>query len=59
MGTVLSLAARIGPMWAGLAVGVPLLLGGYLLVRFGWAGVKGLAQDKGEREAIERAASAP
>lgn len=59
MGTVLSLAARIGPMWAGLAVGIPLLLGGYLLVRYGWAGVKGLAKDKGEREAIERAASAP
>lgn len=54
MGTVLSLAARIGPMWAGLAVGLPLLLGGYVLARYGWSGIKGLAQDKGEREAIER-----
>ena len=54
MGTVLSLAARIGPMWAGLAVGIPLLSGGYLLVRYGWSGIKGLARDKGEREAIER-----
>lgn len=56
MGTVLSLAGRIGPMWAGLAVGVPLLAGGYLLVRWGWAELKGLASDKGEREAIERGA---
>lgn len=54
MGTVLSLADRIGPMSAGLAVGGPLLLGGYALVRYGWSGIKGLAQDKGEREAIER-----
>ena len=54
MGTVLSLAARIGAMWAGLAVGVPLLVGGYLLVRWGWAELKGLASDKGEREAIAR-----
>jgi len=59
MGTVLSLAARIGPMWAGLAVGLPLLAGGYLLVRYGWSGVKGLARDKGEQEAIERGARAP
>lgn len=56
IGTVLSLAARIGPMWAGLAVGLPMLLGGYLLVRWGWAGLKGLASDKGEREAITRGA---
>jgi hypothetical protein len=54
MGTVLSLSARIGPMWAGLAVGVPLLAGGYFLVRWGWAELKGLASDKGEREAIAR-----
>lgn len=56
MGTVLSLAGRIGPMWAGLAVGVPLLAGGYLLVRWGWSELKGLASDKGEREAIARGA---
>lgn len=54
MGTVLSLAARIGPMWAGLAVGVPMLVGGYLLVRWGWAEIKGVASDKGERDAIAR-----
>ena len=54
MGTVLSLAGRIGPMWAGLAVGMPLLVGGYLLVRWGWAELKGVASDKGEREAIAR-----
>ena len=59
IGAVLSLAAAIGPMWAGLAVGIPLLLGGGLLVRYSLAGIKGLARDKGEREAIERGASAP
>lgn len=56
MGTVLSLAGRIGPMWAGLAVGVPMLLGGYLLVRWGWGELRGFASDQGEREAIERGA---
>ena len=56
MGTVLSLAARIGPMWAGLAVGVPLLLGGYLLVRWGWGELRGFASDKDERDAIARGA---
>ena len=56
LGTVLALAARIGPMWAGLAIGVPMLLGGYLLIRWGWGGLKGLASDKGEREAIARGA---
>lgn len=56
MGAVLSLGDRIGPMWGGLAIGVPLLLGGYLLLRFGLAGMKGLGQDRNERDAIERGA---
>jgi hypothetical protein len=54
IGTVLSLAERIGPMLAGFAVGIPLAAGGYVLVHYGWTGVKGLARDKGEREAFER-----
>jgi len=54
LGTVLSLAARIGPMWAGLAVGIPLAAGGYFLVHYGWRGVKGLGRDKAEGEALER-----
>lgn len=55
IGTVISLAQYIGPMLAGLAVGIPLAAGGYFLVHWGWAGVKGLARDKGECEALERA----
>lgn len=54
IGTVLSLAQMIGPMLAGLAVGIPLAAGGYLLVHYGWTGVKGLTRDQGEREALER-----
>jgi hypothetical protein len=56
IGAVLDLAPRIGAIWAGLAVGLPLLIGGYLLAHWGWAELKGLASDKGEREAIERGA---
>lgn len=54
MGTVLALAPLIGAFWAGLAVGTPLLLGGYALTHWGWAELKGVASDKGEREAIAR-----
>lgn len=56
IGAVLELAPRIGAIWAGLAVGVPLLLGGYALVHWGWGEIKGLTSDKGEREAIARGA---
>ena len=51
---MLSLAQYIGPMLAGLAVGIPLAAGGYFSVHYGWTGVKGLARDESEREAIER-----
>jgi len=54
IGTVMALAQYIGPMLAGLAVGIPLAGGGYLLIHYGWSGVKGLGRDQGEREAIER-----
>jgi len=54
IGTVLSLAQYIGPMLAGLAVGIPLAAGGYFSVHYGWTGVKGLARDESEREALER-----
>ena len=59
IGTVLSLADRIGPMWAGLAVGIPLAAGGYALVHFGWMGVKSLAEDEAERGAVARGEQAP
>ncbi len=58
LGTVLSLAARIGAMWAGLAVGIPLAAGGYALVRYGWRGVKSLTEDEAERQALRRGESA-
>jgi len=54
IGTVISVAQYIGPMLAGLAVGIPLAAAGYLLVHYGWSGVKGLARDQGEHEALER-----
>ena len=59
LGGFLSLAARIGPMWAGVAIGIPLALAGYFLVHYGWTGIKGLGRDQGERAAIERAGRAP
>lgn len=54
MGAVLSLSLRLDPFWAGLIVGVPLAAGGYALVRIGWAGVKGLARDSEEQQAIDK-----
>ena len=58
MGAVLSLAQRVDAFWAGLIVGIPLAAGGYALVSYGWAGVKGLARDKAEQAAIDKG-SAP
>jgi hypothetical protein len=54
IGAVTGLAQHMSPFLAGLAVGVPMAIGGYLLVSYGWTGVKGLARDKGEHEALER-----
>jgi len=51
---MVSLTQAIGPLLAGIAVGVPLAIGGYALARYGWAEVKGLFRDRGERDAIER-----
>lgn len=53
-GSVAALAQYIGPMFAGLAIGVPLAIGGYLLISFGWTGIKGLGRDEAERAAIEQ-----
>ena len=50
----------IGPLLAGLAVGVPLLLAAAICsVRYGWAGLKGLARDEAEREALARGERRP
>jgi F0F1-type ATP synthase membrane subunit c/vacuolar-type H+-ATPase subunit K len=54
MGAVLSLAERLDAFWAGLIVGIPLAAGGYALARYGWAGVKGLARDSAEQQAIDK-----
>ncbi|HEY5711852.1 MAG TPA: phage holin family protein [Allosphingosinicella sp.] len=54
-GSVMALAALIGPLWAGLAIFAVLAAGGYVLIRTGAAGVKGLARDDEEKAAIERA----
>ena len=54
IGMVTGLSQYLSPFLAGVAVGVPMAGAGYLLVSYGWAGVKGLGRDKGEREAIER-----
>lgn len=54
IGAVLSLAQHLDAFWAGLIVGVPLAAGGYALVSYGWAGVKGLTRDKAEQEALDR-----
>lgn len=54
MGAVLSLAQRLDAFWAGLIVGIPLAACGYALVSLGWAGVKGLARDSAEQQAIDK-----
>ncbi len=51
---MVSLSQAIGPLLAGIVVGVPLAAGGYALARYGWTGVKGLGRDAPEQAAIER-----
>ncbi len=59
IGAMVALAQQIGPLLAGVLVGVPLAIAGYLLVHYGWAGVKGLGSDEGERAAIEQGEALP
>lgn len=51
---MVSLSQTIGPLLAGIVVGVPLAAGGYALARYGWTGVKGLGRDAPEQAAIDR-----
>ena len=51
---MVSLSQTIGPLLAGIVVGVPLAIGGYALARYGWSGIKGLGRDEPERLAIRR-----
>jgi hypothetical protein len=59
IGAMVALAQEIGPLLAGIVVFVPLAAIGYLLVHHGWAGIKGLGRDEGERAAIERGETLP
>ncbi len=59
IGAMVALAREIGPLFAGMAVFVPLAIIGYLLVHYGWAGIKGLGRDEGEQAAIERGEQLP
>ena len=54
VGAVTDLSQYISPMLAGLAIAIPMAALGYGLVHYGWTGVKGLARDQGEREALAR-----
>lgn len=54
IGAMIALALTIGPLLAGVAVGAPMALLGYLLARRGWAGIRGLGRDEAERAAVAR-----
>lgn len=54
IGTVTGLSQHMSPFLSGLLVGVPMAAGGYALVRYGWAGIKGLGRDKAEQQAIDK-----
>jgi hypothetical protein len=56
---LVGLAQTIGPLLAGIVVGVPLAAGGYALARYGWTGIKGLGRDAPEGTAIERGERTP
>jgi len=59
LGLVLGLAELIGPLLAGLAIAALLALAGFLLVRYGISGLKALAGEEGERQALLRGESRP
>ena len=59
IGAMVALAREIGPLFAGIAVFVPLAILGYALAHYGWSGIKGLGRDEGERAAIERGETLP
>ncbi|MGE0178837.1 MAG: phage holin family protein [Sphingomonas sp.] len=56
---MIALSLTIGPLLAGVVVGLPMGLLGYGLARYGWAGMKGLKRDGPERAAIARGKDAP
>lgn len=54
LGLVLGLAVLTGPVLAGIVVAAALAGIGYLLVRFGLAGLRALGGDEEERQAVAR-----
>ncbi|MGZ8336872.1 MAG: phage holin family protein [Allosphingosinicella sp.] len=59
LGLVLGLAVLIGPVLAGLAIAVLLAGIGYALVRVGLTGLRALAGDEEERQALSRGETVP
>ena len=59
LGLVLGLAALTGPLLAGIIVAAALAGIGYLLIRFGLAGVRALGGEEDERQAIARGEELP
>ena len=59
LGLVLGLAAATGPLLAGIIVAAALAGIGYLLIRFGLAGVRALGGEEDERQAIARGEELP
>ena len=59
LGLVLGLAVLIGPVLAGLAIAALLAGIGYALVRVGLTGLRALAGDEEERQALSRGETVP
>ena len=59
LGLVLGLATLIHPLLAGVAVAAMLAGLGYLLVRYGLAGLRALSGDEEERQAVARGENVP
>lgn len=59
LGLVLGLAVLIGPVPAGLAIAVLFAGVGSILIRYGTVGLRALAGDEEERQAIARGERAP
>jgi len=59
LGLVLGLAELIGPLLAGLAIAALLALAGYVLIRWGLNGLRALAGEEGERQALSRGETRP
>ena len=53
------LATLVGPLGAGLAAALVLAGSGYLLIRYGLAGLRALGGDAEEAEAVRRGEQAP